>query len=69
MGHRFDGLRVSDILRTKKASVKNAPLPPGSPSWTEFELMTWDELESGARQNRPGFKTVRKLLSDQRFDR
>jgi hypothetical protein len=31
--------------------------------------MTWEEIEAGAKANRPGFKTVRKLLSDRRFDR
>jgi hypothetical protein len=69
MSHKYDGLRVSDILRTKKASVRTAPLPPGSPSWSEFESMTWEEIDEGARRNLPGYKTVRKLLTDQRFDR
>jgi hypothetical protein len=69
MPHKYAGLRVSEILRLKKGSVRQAPLPDGSPSWSEFEGMMWEEIEEGARQNLPGFKTVRKLLSDQRFDR
>lgn len=69
MPHRFDGLRVSEILRLKKGSVRHAPLPDGSPSWLEFGAMTWEEIEEGARQNLAGFKTVHKLLSDQRFDK
>jgi hypothetical protein len=31
--------------------------------------MMWEDIDGGARQNLPGFKTARKLLSDQRFDR
>lgn len=69
MNHRYAGQQVADILRTKKGSVRNAPLPAGSPTWAELEFMTWEQIEAGARQNAPGFKTIRKLLSDQRFDR
>lgn len=69
MPHKFAGLRVSEILRIKKASIRVAPLPPGLPSWAEFEGMTWEEIEEGARKNLPGYKIVRKLLTDQRFDR
>ena len=31
--------------------------------------MTWEQVEDGARANRPGFKVVRKLLTDKRFDK
>ena len=62
-------MRVADILRMKKRSVTSAPLPKGAPAWSQLEGMTWEQLEEGARQNLPGYKTVRKLLSDQRFDR
>ncbi len=73
--HKFAGLRVADIvrvadiLRTKKTSIRFAPLPIGSLTWVEFELMLWEQIEDGARRNEPGFKMVRKLLTDQRFDR
>ncbi|HSI35424.1 MAG: hypothetical protein ACAI43_25815 [Phycisphaerae bacterium] len=66
---KYDGMTVSEVLRQKKASIRTAPLPPGSPSWSELEPMRWEAIESGARQNLPGYKTVRKLLTDQRFDR
>ncbi len=69
MPHKFAGMRVSEILRWKKASITAAPLPRGSLSWREYEIMMWEDIEAGARENRPGFKAVRKLLSDQRFDR
>jgi hypothetical protein len=62
-------LKVSDILRKKMGSIKQAPLPGGSLSWDEYSQMTWEQIEQGARANRPGFKVVRKLLTDKRFDR
>jgi hypothetical protein len=67
--HRFAGRKVSEILREKKASIRLAPLPPGSPSWDDVEAMIWEEIEDGAKANEPGFKTIRKLLTDRRFDR
>jgi hypothetical protein len=67
--HKFSGQTVSDILREKKASIKLARLPKGSPNWDEFGQMTWEEIEDGARGNKPGFKVVRKLLTDKRFDK
>jgi hypothetical protein len=69
MAHKYAGRLVRDILKEKKASVRQAPLPPGSPSWSELEAMYWEEVEDGARANKLGFKTVRKLLTDGRFDK
>ena len=63
------GETVADILKRKKASVKQAPLPSGSPDWDAFMQMTWEHIEEGARTNRPGFKVVPKLLTDKRFDK
>lgn len=67
--HKFAGLTVAEILRRKKGSIKQASLPAGSPNWEEFGSMLWEEIEEGAYQNRPGFRVVRKVLTDQRFDR
>ena len=64
----FAGQTVADILKRKKASIKQAPLPSGSPDWDIFIQMSWEQIEEGARTNRPGFKVVRKLLTDKRFD-
>lgn len=63
MEHRFSGLSVATIFLGKKASIRNAPLPPGTPGWDEMEKLKWEQVEDGARANDPGFKTVRKLLS------
>ena len=76
----FTGQRVVDILRYKKASIKQARLPQGPPDWDEFSQMMWEglrpaptqsrqQVEDGERANRPGFKVVRKLLTDKRFDK
>lgn len=67
--HRYSGLKVADILKFKRASIKQAALPEGSQSWDEFSEMIWEDIEAGADANRPGFKAVRKLLSDKRFDK
>jgi hypothetical protein len=67
--HQFAGLKVAEILQQKRASIRQAPLPEGAPSWREFVQMTWEQIDEGARKNRPGFKVVRKLLTDRRFNR
>jgi len=61
--------KVSDILKDKKASIKNAPLEQGAPGWDEIQTLTWQEIEEGARQGKPGYRTIRKLLTDSRFNK
>jgi len=60
---------VAEMLRRKKASVQDAPLPAGSPGWDEIRDERLSEVERKARLNVPGYKTIRKLLSDRRFDK
>jgi hypothetical protein len=31
--------------------------------------MSWEQIDEGATASNPGFKVVRKLLTDKRFDR
>lgn len=62
-------LRVDDILKNKKGSIKNAPLEKGSPSWEQVQNMTMSEIDSGAKANKPGYRTLRKLLTDSRFNK
>jgi hypothetical protein len=69
IGQDLAGQKVADILKRKKASIRQARLPHGSPDWDTFMQMTWEQIEAGARANRPGFKVVRKLLIDKRFDK
>jgi hypothetical protein len=69
IGPILPGEQVADILKRKKASIRQAPLPQGSPDWDTFIQMTWEQIEAGAHANRPGYKVVRKLLADKRFDK
>ena len=68
-GHKYSGMKVRDILKLKKGSIRNAPLEPGSPSWDDILDMTWEEIEAAAKADKPGFRTIKKLLTDGRFDR
>lgn len=41
----------------------------GSPSWSEIELMTWEEVVEHAEAGVSGFRTIETLLGDKRFDK
>lgn len=69
MAHKNTGKTVSEILVGKKGSVRSAPLEAGSPSWSEVDGMTWEEVVEKAEAGLPGFKTIKKLLGDKRFDK
>ena len=62
-------LTVAEILKNKKGSIKQAPLPPGSPSWGEIIALTWEQIVAGAQAGKPGYKTIKKLLGDKRFNK
>ena len=57
----FPGQKVADILKRKNTSIRQARLPQESPDWDTFMQMTWEQIEAGARANRPGLKLVRQL--------
>ncbi len=59
--------KVKDILKNRRGSVKDAPLPEGSPSWNEVLDKMWDEIVKAAEARKPGYKTIKKLLTDGRF--
>jgi hypothetical protein len=63
------GKTVAEILKDKRASIKNAPLESGSPSWDEILDLTWEEIEDRADRDDPGFRTFKKLLQGKRFDK
>jgi hypothetical protein len=69
MAHKNADKTVAEILVGKKASVRNAPLEGGSPSWGEIEGMMWEEVVEKAEADAPGFRTIKKLLGDKRFDK
>lgn len=58
---------VAEVLERKKASIKDARLPTGSPSWEDIRDLPINEIDRRAKRNVPGYKTIRKLLSDRRL--
>jgi len=58
---------VQDVLKSRKGSIKNAPIPPGGPSWEMLLPMTMDAIRRLADQGETGYKTIWKLLNDSRF--
>jgi hypothetical protein len=64
-----DSERVRDILRRKLGSIKQAPLPPGAPSWDSILDETWKDIKRQAKARKIGYRQFRKLLIDPRFDK
>jgi len=69
MAHENAGKVVGEILQGKKGSIRQAPLEPGSPSWNEIDFLTWEDVVTKAAADEPGFRTIKKLLGDKRFDK
>ncbi len=63
------GKTVAEILVDKKGSIRRAPLEDGSPGWDAIGGMMWEEVVQRAADDEPGFRTIRKLLSDRRFNK
>jgi hypothetical protein len=60
---------VREILTRKKASIKDQPLPKGSPSWDDILDDTWTDIVENAKDRMPGYKTIKKLLGSKEYDR
>ncbi|NUQ79906.1 MAG: hypothetical protein HUU21_40925 [Polyangiaceae bacterium] len=67
--HKFSGMTVEEILKGKKGSITKAPLEKGAPAWSEIKHETWESVVRKADKDVPGYKTIKKLLADKRFDR
>jgi len=67
--HKYRGMTVADILQRKRASIKDAALEEGAPSWDDILTLTWEEVVDRAKRRRPGFKTIKKLLSHGEYDK
>jgi hypothetical protein len=63
------GKSVAEILEDKVGSIKNTPMPRGSPSWDDIMHLSWEEIVRRAVRRERGFGTFKKLLLDQRFDK
>lgn len=66
---RNSGKTVREILREKRGAIRQAPLEPNAPSWDDILDLTWEEVAERAEADEPGFRTIRKLLGDRRFDK
>jgi len=65
----YSGMTVAEILKTKQARIKKAPLEAGSPSWGDILHLTWEEVEERKHRGEPGYNTIHKLLKAKRFDK
>lgn len=61
--------KVSEILKSKRAGIKQAPLPRGAPSWDELQQLTWGDIEERTRQGQNGYKMIKKLLTKKEYER
>ena len=68
-GQPPDEPTIAEILKGKLGSIQRAPLPSGSPSWSDITSMTLSEIRAGAQANLPGYRTILKLLTDSRFNK
>lgn len=64
-----DNETVEEILKRKKATIRQAPLESGSPSWEDIRSERWKDIKRKARRRKKGYRTFRKLLTDKRFDK
>ena len=64
-----DGKIVREILKRKRGAIRHAPLEPGSPSWDDILDFTWGEVVERAEADVPGFRTIKKLLGEGRFNK
>jgi RHS repeat-associated protein len=60
---------VKEVLKTKKGSIRQADLPEGSPSWDDILDLRMSQIMARARARVPGYQTIRKLLTDSRFNK
>jgi len=63
------GKTVREILKGKRGAIRQAPLEANSPSWDDILDLMWDEVVEKAEADEPGFRTMKKLLGDKRFNK
>ena len=56
-------------MKERRGSINDAPLEKGAPPVAEIDSLTWEEIVARAARGVPGFRTIKKLLGDKRFDR
>jgi len=68
---KYGDQTVNDVLKTKRGSIKNAPLPPGGPSWNDLirDSVTMETIRRLADKGETGFREIWKLLNEIRFNK
>jgi len=60
---------VSEVLKGKKGSIKNAPLPPGGPDWKDLLPLSMETIRQLAQKGETGYREIWKLLTNGRFNK
>lgn len=58
--------KVRDILKTRRASIRSKGLDPGAPGWDEINDLTLEDVLARYKRDPKRYRTIRKLLTDQR---
>ena len=68
---KYGDQTVKDVLKTKRGSIKNAPLPPGGPNWNDLirNGVTMEAIRRLADMGETGYKEIWKLLNEIRFNK
>jgi len=61
-------IRPSQGPQGKKGSIKASSVAGGLPSWMIFSK-AMSEIDKGAKQNKPGYREIRKLLTNSDYDK
>ncbi|HEY5286701.1 MAG TPA: RHS repeat-associated core domain-containing protein [Solirubrobacteraceae bacterium] len=62
-------ITVADVLKGKLGSITRAPLSPGSPAWADIQDMSIADVKAAAKANEPGFRTILKLLTENKYNK
>jgi hypothetical protein len=57
-----DTEKVRDILKREQGSIKQAPLPSGSPARDDILDETWKDIKRKAKVRKAGYQVFRKLI-------
>lgn len=63
--HKIDlDQTVDEVLKSRKGSVKRAPLPKGSPSWEDIRHLTMKQVLERKQVGMVGYRVFWKLLTE-----
>jgi hypothetical protein len=63
--NKYGNKTVEEVLKDKKGSIKNAPLPPGGPNWDDLikNGVTMETIRRLAQKGETGYRELWKLLN------